>query len=57
MARFELKEGSRTLEVYEADVIRMEPPWTTPTAIFYSDQESSQETARIQLKPGQTIKF
>jgi len=25
--------------IYEADTIRMEPPNTTPTAIFYSDRE------------------
>ena len=53
MAKFGLKEGASILEVFEADTVGVRPPHTT--AIFYSGSDEWRETARIHLKPGQTI--
>jgi hypothetical protein len=53
MPKFGLKEGSSILEVFEADTVVFHPPHTT--AVFYSGLDEWRETARIHLKPGQTI--
>jgi hypothetical protein len=53
MAKFGLKEGGSILEVFEADTVVVHPPHTT--AVSYSGLDDWRETARIQLKPGQTI--
>jgi hypothetical protein len=53
MAKFGLKEGSSILEVFEADTVVVHPPHTI--AVFYSGLDEWRETARIHLKPGQTI--
>jgi hypothetical protein len=53
MAKFGLKEGDSILEVFEADTVVVHPPHTT--AVFYSGLDDWRETARIHLKPGQTI--
>jgi hypothetical protein len=53
MAKFGLKEGASILEVFEADTVVVRPPHTT--AIFYAGSDEWRETARIHLKPGQTI--
>ena len=53
MAKFGLKEGGSIIEVFEADIVVVRPPHTT--AIFHSGWDDWRETARIDLKPGQTI--
>jgi hypothetical protein len=53
MAKFGLKEGGNILEVFEADTVVVHPPHKT--AVFYSGVDEWRETARIDLKPGQTI--
>ena len=53
MAKFGLKEGNSILEIFEADTVVLHPPHTI--AVFYSGSDEWRETARIHLKPGQTI--
>jgi hypothetical protein len=53
MAKFGLKEGRNIVEVFEADTVVVYPPHKT--AVFYSGLDEWRETARIDLKPGQTI--
>jgi hypothetical protein len=53
MARFGLIEGGSILEIFEADTVVVYAPHTT--AIFYAGLDDWRETARIHLKPGQTI--
>ncbi len=53
MAKFGLIEGGNILEIFEADTVVVYAPHTT--AIFYAGSDDWQETARINLKPGQTI--
>jgi hypothetical protein len=53
MARFGLIEGGSILEIFEADTVVVYAPRTT--AIFYAGLDDWRETARIHLKPGQTI--
>jgi hypothetical protein len=53
MAKFGLKEGGNILEIFEADTVVVHPPHKT--AAFYSGLDEWRETARIDLKPGQTI--
>lgn len=53
MPKFGLMEGTSILEVFEADTVVVHPPHAT--AVFYSGLDEWRETARIVLKPGQTI--
>ncbi len=53
MAKFGLIEGGSILEIFEADTVVVYGPHTT--AIFYAGLDDWRETARIHLKPGQTI--
>jgi hypothetical protein len=53
VAKFGLIEDGSILEIIEADTVVVYPAHTT--AIFYAGVEDWRETARIQLKPIQTI--
>jgi hypothetical protein len=53
MAKFGLIEGGSILEIFEADTVVVYAPNTT--AIFYAGLDDWRETARVHLKPGQTI--
>ena len=48
MAKFGLKEGGSTIEVFEADTVVVRPPHAT--AIFYSGSDEWRETARIRFE-------